>query len=122
MLLVILMQRPKSEGLGTSFGSGFTENILGAGATDFLVRITSYLGAGFFILSMALAYLYAHQFTGQTATQRSLLNTKMPAVAPLPPRSEEPQSGMQPQATIPPTEATPEPTAPLPTAPAPTNP
>ena len=30
MLLVILMQRPKSEGLGAAFGGGVTENIFGA--------------------------------------------------------------------------------------------
>jgi hypothetical protein len=30
MVLVILMQRPKSEGLGAAFGGGVTENIFGA--------------------------------------------------------------------------------------------
>ena len=30
MMLVILMQRPKSEGLGAAFGGGVTENIFGA--------------------------------------------------------------------------------------------
>jgi preprotein translocase subunit SecG len=30
MVLVILMQRPKSEGLGAAFGGAVTENIFGA--------------------------------------------------------------------------------------------
>ncbi|PYK67367.1 MAG: preprotein translocase subunit SecG [Verrucomicrobia bacterium] len=36
MMLVILMQRPKSEGLGAAFGSGVTENIFGAQTTNVL--------------------------------------------------------------------------------------
>jgi len=38
MLLVILMQRPKSEGLGAAFGGGVTENIFGAQTTNVLVK------------------------------------------------------------------------------------
>ncbi len=33
MVLVILMQRPKSEGLGAAFGGGVTENLFGAQTT-----------------------------------------------------------------------------------------
>ncbi len=40
MLLVILMQRPKSEGLGAAFGGGVTENIFGAQTTNVLVKFT----------------------------------------------------------------------------------
>jgi protein translocase SecG subunit len=36
MMLVILMQRPKSEGLGAAFGGGVTENIFGAQTTNVL--------------------------------------------------------------------------------------
>ena len=36
MILVILMQRPKSEGLGAAFGGGVTENIFGAQTTNVL--------------------------------------------------------------------------------------
>src|SRR6266550_2945742 len=38
MVLVILMQRPKSEGLGAAFGGGVTENIFGAQTTNVLVK------------------------------------------------------------------------------------
>ncbi len=81
LVLSVLMQRPKSEGLGTAFGSGFTENILGAGASEFLVKVTSYFGAFFFILSFVLAYLYAHQNTGTTAVEKKLLSTPVPAIS-----------------------------------------
>src|SRR5947207_11441543 len=41
MVLVILMQRPKSEGLGAAFGGGVTENIFGAQTTNVLVKFRS---------------------------------------------------------------------------------
>lgn len=61
MLLVILMQRPKSEGLGAAFGGGVTENIFGAQTTNVLTKITGWLAAFFFILTFALSILYAHK-------------------------------------------------------------
>ena len=47
MVLVILMQRPKSEGLGAAFGGGVTENIFGAQTTNVLTKITGWLAALF---------------------------------------------------------------------------
>lgn len=61
MLLVILMQRPKSEGLGAAFGGGVTENIFGAQTTNVLTKITGWLAAFFFILTFGLSILYAHK-------------------------------------------------------------
>jgi preprotein translocase subunit SecG len=61
MLLVILMQRPKSEGLGAAFGGGVTENIFGAQTTNVLTKITGWLAAFFFLLTFALSILYAHK-------------------------------------------------------------
>lgn len=61
MLLVILMQRPKSEGLGAAFGGGVTENIFGAQTTNVLTKITGWLAAFFFILTFVLSILYAHK-------------------------------------------------------------
>ena len=50
MILVILMQRPKSEGLGAAFGGGVTENIFGAQTTNVLTTVTAWL-AGIFSCS-----------------------------------------------------------------------
>src|SRR5246500_4344035 len=61
MLLVILMQRPRSEGLGAAFGGGVTENIFGAQTTNVLVKFTSWLVAIFFALTFALSILYSHK-------------------------------------------------------------
>ena len=73
MVLVILMQRPKSEGLGAAFGGGVTENIFGAQTTNVLTKITSWLAAIFFLLTFALSILYAHKSNTQSNLQRELL-------------------------------------------------
>ncbi|GAA5125088.1 preprotein translocase subunit SecG [Luteolibacter yonseiensis] len=57
MTLVILMQRPKQEGLGAAFGGGVTDQVFGARTTNVLQRGTVYLGSLFFILSLVLAVL-----------------------------------------------------------------
>ncbi len=65
MVLVILMQRPKSEGLGAAFGGGVTENIFGAQTTNVLVKFTTWLAGIFFALTFALSVLYAHRSTAE---------------------------------------------------------
>lgn len=61
MILVILMQRPKSEGLGAAFGGGVTENIFGAQTTNVLTKFTGWLAAIFFLLTFVLSILYARK-------------------------------------------------------------
>lgn len=61
MTLLILMQRPKQEGLGAAFGGGVTDQVFGARTTNVLQRGTVYLGSLFFIISLALAVLIGQQ-------------------------------------------------------------
>jgi preprotein translocase subunit SecG len=75
LVFVILMQRPKSEGLGAAFGASVTENIFGAQTTTVLVKITAWLAGIFFVLTFALAVLYAHHSAGQSALRRELAKT-----------------------------------------------
>ena len=86
MMLVILMQRPKSEGLGAAFGGGVTENIFGAQTTNVLTTVTTWLASIFFILILALSILYAHRGAPDSAVRRELMKTagSAKAVAPLP--------------------------------------
>jgi len=74
MTLLILMQRPKQEGLGAAFGGGVTDQVFGARTTNVLQRGTVYLGSMFFILSLVLAILIGHQ-----NKQKKLLNDVTPA-------------------------------------------
>lgn len=59
MSLVVLMQRPKQEGLGAAFGGALTDRVLGSGTTDFLQKATVYLGVMFFGLTLGIATLTA---------------------------------------------------------------
>jgi preprotein translocase subunit SecG len=81
MVLVILMQRPKSEGLGAAFGGGVTENIFGAQTTNVLTKITGWLAALFFLLTFGLSILYAHKSATPSGLSRALMKDLPPAAA-----------------------------------------
>jgi preprotein translocase subunit SecG len=78
MVFVILMQRPKSEGLGAAFGAGVTENIFGAQTTNVLVKFTTWLAGIFFVLTFGLSILYSHQGTAGSAFRRELMKNQAP--------------------------------------------
>ncbi|MDQ2868282.1 MAG: preprotein translocase subunit SecG [Verrucomicrobiota bacterium] len=90
MVLVILMQRPKSEGLGAAFGGGVTENIFGAQTTNVLTKFTSWLAAIFFILTFLLSILYAKRSAGGGDLHRELMKNLAPAGATSPAASVAP--------------------------------
>jgi preprotein translocase subunit SecG len=85
MILIILMQRPKSEGLGAAFGGGVTENIFGAQTTNVLVKFTGWLTGIFFALTFALSILYSHKTSRDTGLRSELLKQ---------------QTGAQPSASV----------------------
>ena len=87
MVLVILMQRPKSEGLGAAFGGAVTENIFGAQTTNVLVKFTTWLAGIFFAITFGLSVLYAHRGTGgESAFRRELMKQQgAPASSPAQP-------------------------------------
>jgi preprotein translocase subunit SecG len=118
MILVILMQRPKQEGLGAAFGAGVTDQVFGARTTGVLQKGTIFLASMFFILSLALAVLIGIQnrdVTLVTADMPEAATTEEAAVSePVTPQTPasladdlppEPQPGEE----IPPAEETPAP-------------
>ena len=123
MMLVILMQRPKSEGLGAAFGGGVTENIFGAQTTNVLTKITGWLAAMFFLLTFTLSILYANKGNTRSDLRRELEKGQTPAPAvsatPAPAvpgasatASPGPSSAVGPPGTV--TNPTPETTGPAP--------
>lgn len=115
LVLVVLMQLPRSEGLGAAFGGGVTENIFGAQTTHVLAKFTVWLGVAFFILTLLLAIAYSHQSKGQdSAVQRELKAAAAAAPAVLPAAAPV----ASPAAVAPATEATPGATTPSVTTPA----
>ena len=75
LLLVVLMQRPKQEGLGAAFGAQMTDQAFGAQTTDVLKKGTVFFGTAFMLLSFILAVLMNAQFQNK----KSQLNTATPA-------------------------------------------
>jgi preprotein translocase subunit SecG len=114
MILVILMQRPKSEGLGAAFGGGVTENIFGAQTTNVLTKITGWLAAIFFLLTFVLSILYAHKGNTASSLSRELKKSQPPPAATTtsPSASPGPSSAVGPPGTV--TNPTPASTGPAP--------
>lgn len=78
----VLMQMPRSEGLGAAFGGGVTENMFGAQTTNVLAKFTVWLGVAFFVLTLALAMAFAHNRPTGSRIEQDLLNSPaVPAAA-----------------------------------------
>jgi len=54
LCLVIMLQKPKQEGLGAAFGSSMTDQVFGARTTDVLEKATRNLGILFIIITIGL--------------------------------------------------------------------
>jgi preprotein translocase subunit SecG len=106
MVLVILMQRPKSEGLGAAFGGGVTENIFGAQTTNVLTKITTWLATLFFLLTFVLSILYARKGNTESGLRRELMKDLPPAALT---SSPTPTPGASPAVATPGTIANPTP-------------
>jgi preprotein translocase subunit SecG len=111
IILLVLMQRPKNEGLGAAFGGGMTENLFGAQTTNVLQTITRWLGGIFFGLTLLLSYLYVKQTHQGSSIQRQLsAPTTIPAAAtPAPSLPTVPGPESAPSAVSPPVKAEAEP-------------
>ena len=54
---LVLIQQGKGADVGAAFGAGSSNTMFGSsGSTSFLVKATSWLAVGFFVVSFALAY------------------------------------------------------------------
>tara|TARA_R110000850_G_scaffold187160_4_gene313030 strand:- start:378 stop:896 length:519 start_codon:yes stop_codon:yes gene_type:complete len=67
MVLVVLIQRPKQEGLGAAFGGSTLDSALGAHTSDVLQKITTWLGILFFVSAIGLAMLKTREFRASAA-------------------------------------------------------
>jgi preprotein translocase subunit SecG len=72
LTLLVLMQKPRSEGLGAAFGGSFTDSIFGAQTSDVLTKGTIWLGSTFMVLTLVLALLYSHRQTAGPKLQEEL--------------------------------------------------
>jgi preprotein translocase subunit SecG len=102
LTLVVLMQRPKNEGLGAAFGSGVTENIFGAQTATVLTKATVYLGCIFFGLTLLLTVLTARQSSDRRV---GVLESEVRKAAALPKPTTSPVVAASPATTATPATA-----------------
>jgi preprotein translocase subunit SecG len=136
MSLMILMQRPKQEGLGAAFGGGMTDQMFGARTTNVLQRGTVWCASLFFILALTLAVMIgmknSRDVSMKAPAETAAAKTPEGAPAGAPEEMSEAIRSLleaQPDVTInpepvpevpaPAPETTPAPEAPAPEAPAP---
>ena len=111
MALVVLMQRPRSEGLGAAFGGGVTDNIFGAQTTHVLAKATTWLAGAFFGLTLILSIITAKSASNHTPIQNELLNAPAPKATATPATLESPSASPSPAPSVSPTTAKPAPSA-----------
>lgn len=80
IILLVLMQRPKSEGLGAAFGGGMTEGLFGAQTTNVLQKATRWLTGVFFVAALLLSMLYSKsaRSDNRSLIQQQLANAPVP--------------------------------------------
>jgi preprotein translocase subunit SecG len=61
LILIVLLQAGKGAGLASTFGAQTVESVLGAGASDFLKKVTSVIAVVFMLTSLGLAFLTARK-------------------------------------------------------------
>ena len=110
LVVVILLQRSKGEGLGLAFGAEMGESIFGARASSALVKITIWLGAIFVVNTVILAAIYTK------STSTSLLSRPPIEQPALPPAGQTVPANPMAAASIP---STPMPATPAPQSTAP---
>lgn len=109
IILLVLMQRPKNEGLGAAFGGGMTENLFGAQTSNVLQTITRWLGGIFFSLTLLLSWLYVKKdFNRSSLQQRLSAPTVIPAKPAGGPTAQELEKMLQDAAKTPATPPAPD--------------
>ena len=70
LIFVVLLQRPKTEGLGAAFGGDTASNIFGAQTTNVLVNLTRWLAGIFMVVTLLLSILYSKNEDSRTAVSK----------------------------------------------------
>ena len=83
LIVIILLQRSKSEGLGLAFGSQMGESLFGARAGNVLVKATVWMGIIFLVNTTVLAKIYS-KGTSQSLISGSSVPVPMARQVPVP--------------------------------------
>jgi len=86
LIVIILLQRSKSEGLGLAFGSQMGESLFGARAGNVLVKATVWLGIIFMVNTTVLAKVYSKGSSRSLVSESSVpapIERQVPAQVPV---------------------------------------
>lgn len=98
LVVLVLLQQGKGAEMGAAFGSGASQTLFGSqGSGSFLMRITGLCAALFFITSLTLGYLAAHQ--GKQDPLQNIINAA--AQVPAQTTANTPAAQTPPQAQLP---------------------
>lgn len=97
IIALVLLQQGKGAEMGAAFGSGASQTVFGSqGSSSFLLKVTGSLAILFFVTSLSLGYLSAHQ------TKQDPLKNLAEIAAKLPPQQNSvPNTPPQQSQTIP---------------------
>ncbi len=90
LIVVILAQKSKDQGLGMAFGGGMGESLFGSRAGNVLTRMTVLLAAVFMLTTMGLGILFA----GRSGNSGSVM-AQADAQAPMVPAAPAPMAAPQ---------------------------
>lgn len=93
---LVLIQHGKGADMGAAFGTGSAGSLFGSsGSANFLSRSTAVAATVFFITSLALTYLYAHQSQVGGVMDKIEQNKSTQQVVPAPATVDAPGSKSQ---------------------------
>jgi preprotein translocase subunit SecG len=92
IIVLVLLQRGKGADAGAAFGAGASGTVFGSrGSSNFFSRATAVLATGFFVSSLALAYLSSQEAsTPDSVLERAAPATSQPAPNEAPQERDEP--------------------------------
>jgi preprotein translocase subunit SecG len=88
LIILVLMQKSKDQGVGAAFGGGMTDTVFGAGTTTALVRMTIWCACILLATTLILAVLHSRRSgstTSRSLMQRAATPVSAPAALPSPP-------------------------------------
>ena len=85
LVVVILAQKSKDQGLGMAFGSGMGESLFGSRAGNVLTRMTITLATVFMLTTIVLGVLFARGKSGSGSVMDRAASQPMAPAAPMAP-------------------------------------
>ena len=85
LVVVILAQKSKDQGLGMAFGSGMGESLFGSRAGNVLTRMTITLATVFMLTTIVLGVLFARGKSGSGSVMDRAASQPMAPTAPMAP-------------------------------------